>query len=638
MQKSDNIKNQAIEKLNRRPEKALISLLRSQTIDCYAKSLSSDLIDKLESIRDLAMDGTKLAVDAVERKDDGYLITLDQLQSKTLFIADEETQGYHQTLGGGLCNLSKDLGIILNVIGNSNQPSLEFLTWQDAVNEIPGTPVEGKSRTSLIFQNEHCEKLIVCERGPTYDAEKIDVWDQEKTFYGDGFNFIFIGQEPFDSDKFEYIRQLKLLRPNLKVFWLVGGNQLKSLYTEYKSFFAVVDVVSLNLGEAAQFFGFEDLQKKHNNADELRRMYAREISRRTLRFGASYVVITDGAKRASLARQARGGKVEFVYSPLIQENSILVDSQVREDTGCGDSFAASVAAYFLLNPDRFKLKEATNFAHYIAGIIYQRSQPNLAEQDREFVKLAYQKAQQSGAFVGKHENFSRNICQIKPAEIMPRGPRKNVLVLIIGGNPADPSQPGVTGACAALEYLGKQSISGEYPFAPLIKIVPRIVSNPNANGRLSMKFSQADEMTSDAQKGLFCKEMGNFETTIKNGVLKSDLEGHEGVYLLRVTLLEALEILSSEDFIELFGDIKFWHFVTEDIDERLVWHAKKCGVSKEQSQEVIRQQMRDYLIQALGPQYRFSRIRAGQQEEFNREMTNQLILRVNALLSGVFRQ
>jgi hypothetical protein len=102
-------------------------------------------------------------------------------------------------------------------------------------------------------------------------------------------------------------------------------------------------------------------------------------------------------------------------------------------------------------------------------------------------------------------------------------------------------------------------------------------------------------------------------------------------------MLEALEILSSEDFAELFGDIKLWHFPTEDVDERLVWHAKTWGVSREQSRSIIRQSLRDYVVQAQRPQFRFGRVSATTREEFEVEMTDQLILRLDALLAGVFR-
>lgn len=638
MTDTSNNKKKAIEQLNKKSEKVLISLLRSQTFDLYANKVAEDLIEPLEKLRRKTLDNTKLSVDHSQYLDNGYLVTVDRTAKEELFISDQQTGGYHKTLGGGLCNLSKDLEIILGILDphQNRCPPLNFLTWSDAAAEIQGETVEGESRTSIIFQDKDFEKLIVCERGPTYDASKIDPWEKEKAFYKNNGNFIFVGQEPYDSEKFDYIRKCKLVNSNLKVFWLVGGNQLKQLYTDYKDFLAVVDVVSFNLAEAAQFFGFEELRPKHKDADELRRMYAREISRRTLRYGASTVVITDGAKGASLARQARGGKVEFVYSPLIQENIVEVEGNVREDTGCGDSFAASVAAYFLTCPDRFKLKEAANFAHYIAGIIYQRASPHLNRDDVKYVELAYHKAQQSSAFVGRHEMFDRNECQIKKAGVMPRGKRTHVLVLLLGGNPADPGQPHITGAYDAVEKLANRCVTNQYQYAPLIRIVPRLTTNLQAQGKTSIKYMSDSEMDELKQSQQLCYVLGDHGNHMKHGVLKESLIGHDGIYILRVTLLEALEIMASENFAELFGDIKFWHFATEKVDERLVWHAKKNGVSKEQSQEIIRQSLRDYITQDLGPQYRFSRAKATNMEEFNLEMTEQLQLRVNALLSGVF--
>lgn len=627
----------AIEKLNRRPQQALISLLQSQTIDLYAQQPSPALKAQLQGLRQRALDGTKIAVEQITQEADGYRILWDDSSNETLLISDADSGGYQRTLGGGLCNLSRDLTRLLPVFGCTRPlPELQFLTWADAAEHISGQVIMGQSRTSLIFQAPDFPKLIVCEQGPHY-APEVNPWQQEQQFYGDSEQFIFMGQEPLGSAKFEWIRTQKLKHQNLKVFWLVGSNQLRNLYTDYRNIFAVVDVISLNLAEAAQFFGFEPLQAKHKNADELRKMYAREISRRILKYGCSYVVITDGAKGASLARQVRGGKVELVYSPLIQENSLEVDPQVREDTGCGDSFAAAIAAYFLHCPVNFKLQEATQFAHYIAGIIYQRPRPHLAAEDDPFIREAYHKAKQSSTLVGNREVFDRNQCQIQPARMMLRGPRQNVLVLLLGGNPADPNQPDITGVDAALEELAQRCRAKNYDFAPLIRIVPRITTHSQIKNKLTIQSITADTLTQLRQQGAFCKELGQLEGPLAQGILKQDIQAHQGVYLLRVTLLEALEIMASEDFAELFSDVKLWHFATEKVDERLVWHAKKWGVSKAQSQEIIRQELRDYILTELGPQYRFSRVKATNLAEFNQEMTEQLIVRVNALLSGIFR-
>ncbi|CCQ72449.1 carbohydrate kinase family protein [Magnetospira sp. QH-2] len=638
---SAEARNAAVRQLNDRSGRVLISLVRSQTVDLFAENLGGDLRNQLEALRSRSPDGVKVAVDRIERDGDGYLVTLDAAAGETLRIKDTDAGPFARTLGGGLCNLSKDLEVILDVLGEGrdNAPRADYLTWADAGDSFPGTLVDGLSRTSLIFQSKDFEKLIVTQRGPTYDAEAIDLWQQETDFYGSGNDVLFVGQEPQDSRKFDAIMQRKLKDKGLRVFWLVGGNQLKQLYTEYRSFLSIVDVVSLNLSEAAQFFAFEPLGRRHKDATELRIMYAKEISRRILDYGANYVVITDGAKGASLARKARGGQVEFVYSPLIQENSIEVDPAVREDTGCGDSFAASIGAYFLTGGPIFKLNEAANFAHYIAGIIYQRARPHLTDKDRGFVEYALTKARASGAFVGKHETFKRNHCQIRPATIMPRGPRNNVLVLILGGNPADPDQPAITGAGAAVENLARAIAKNEYPLGPLVHVVPRVIAHPSAQGRAGMVSLDPAEMQQRIESGRFCPEIGDLEgrTGILNGVLTEDLSGAEGVYVLRAGFLEAMEILSSEDFADLFADIKIWHFATENIDERLVWHTKRKGVSREQSQEVMRQALRDNMIRAQEPQVRFAWAHATNLDDFEREMTEELIRRLDALLAGVFR-
>jgi len=638
----------AIAEINSAPEQVLISLVRSQTIDLFAGGLSDDLRATLEGLRQRAPDAVKVAVDGVRRTDgdDGYEVILDAARGERLVISDADAGPFTRTLGGGLCNLSKDLEIILDVLGDAAEdgtanarPKIDYLTWADAADSFPGQTVEGASRTSLIFRGEGFDKLILTERGPTYDSDTIDLWNTETDFLGAGDDFVFVGQEPADSDKFDLIWQRKLKDKGLKVFWLVGGNQLKKLYTEYRHFLSIADVVSLNLAEAAQFFGFEPLRRKHKDATELRVMYAREISRRVLEDGANHVIITDGAKGAALARKARGGRVEFVYSPLIQENSIAVDADVREDTGCGDSFAASIAAYYLMAGSGLKLNQAANFAHYIAGIIYQRARPNLMDKDRGFVEYALHKAESSGAFVGKHETFDRDVCQIRPSPIPARGPGRNVLVLVVGGNPADPDYPRITGAGAALANLARKCQDGSYSLSPLIRVVPRQVTQVGDEGRPDMKTVSDTEMTRLIDTGKFCKEIGDLEsdTQMRHGVLKSDLTGFEGVCVLRVSLLEALEILSSEDFAEIFGDIKLWHFPTEDVDERLVWHTKTWGVSRGQSREIIRQALRDYVVAAQRPQFRFGRVRAATREDFENEMTDQLILRLDALLAGVFR-
>ncbi|TAN50453.1 MAG: carbohydrate kinase family protein, partial [Rhodospirillales bacterium] len=475
--------------------------------------------------------------------------------------------------GGGLCNMASDLKVMLAAFGPEIEiPPIEHLSWEDSAGHFGAIPVPGRSRTSLILQDQGFAKLILTERGPSWDRTQVDPFKIERDFYGKRNAFIFIGQEPVDSHKFDLVRKAKLGNPSLKVFWLVGGNQLKQLYTEYRDFLSVVDVVSFNLAEATGFFGFEPLRRHHRDASELRKMVAREISRRALELGAWHVVITDGARGASLARKARGGRVDFVYSPLIHENVVQVDPKVHEDTGCGDSFAASVAAYFLSNPERFKLNEAANFAHYVAGIVFQRSRPHLTGDDLDYVKAALAKARAGGPLVSQRQTFDRTRCQIHPAAMPPRGPARRVLVLLLGGDPADPTQPHVTGAAAALWRLGEMMRTGDYPLAPLVRIVPRISINPAARGKAWLHYVDKTELEGMVAQGLFCKAVGNQEDEPRNGVLLSDLQGSDGVYLLRVGLWEAIEILSSEDFAELFGDIKFWHFATENVDERIAWH------------------------------------------------------------------
>lgn len=631
----------AIAELNAPLERVVISLVRSQTVDLFAKGVSDDLQAELERLRSRSPDGVKVAVDAIRRQGEGYHVVIDAAEQETLTISDAAAGPFTRTLGGGLCNLAKDLEVIRGVVceRDDSQPRIEYLTWEDAKDDFPETTVAGRSRTSLIFKAEGFDKLILTERGPAYDSEEIDLWQVEKDFYGTGnAAFVFVGQEPTDSRKFDYVLERKLKDKGVKVFWLVGGNQLKKLFTEYRRFLSIADVVSLNLTEAAQFFGFEPLKRRHKEATELRIMYAKEISRRILAYGANHVVITDGAKGASLARKARGGMVEFVYSPLIEESTIEVDPLVREDTGCGDSFAASIAAYVLSQGSMLKLNEAANFAHYIAGIIYQRPRPNLTEKDIGFVEYAYTRAQASGAFVGKHETYPRDACQIRPAAIMPRGAASHVLVLVLGGDPSDPEQPMITGAGAAVERLARMCRSGDYALAPLVRIVPRASTNPRARGKASLRAVDEDEMARLVEQGKLCLEVGSCDARFRDGVLTADLEGHEGVYVLRVTLLEALEIVSSEDFAALFGDIKIWHFATENVDERLVWYTKTSGVSSDQSREIVRQSLRDYIIRAQGPQARFARARATNLDDFEREMTEELILTLDALLAGVFRR
>lgn len=629
----------AVATFTRPREKAMVSLLRSQTVDLYAARVPSDIQDTLAALRPRAPDGTKVAVDAIERDGDGYRVTVEK-GSAPLMVTDAAAGGFSRTLGGGLCNLSLDLGVILKALEGEPDtavPPLDFLSWADGADAFPGTAVPGRSRTSLIFRGDGFEKLIVTERGPSFDAPAVEPWAAERAFYGAAPGFIFIGQEPMDSAKFDFILKRKMAHPATKVFWLVGGNQLKQMFTEYRKFLSVVDVVSMNLGEAAAFFCFEPLSHRHRNANELRVMYAKEIGRRTLELGANHVVITDGAKGASIARKARGGRVEFVYSPFIQENIVEVDRNVREDTGCGDSFAASVAAAFLANPDGFKLNEAANFAHYIAGIVYQRARPNLADADIEFVRQARRKARESGAFVGKREVFERTACQIRPALIAPRGPSANVLVLLLGGDPCDPAQPHVTGAAAAVSALAGACRDGTYAQAPLVHVVKRLSMAETARGRADVEWIDAGAFQALSEQGALCQEIGGRDGPSPSGVRRADLTGREGVTLLRVTLLEALEVLSSEDFAGLFGDIKFWHFATEDVDQRLVWYARKTGVSSEQSREIARQALRDYIIAALGPQCSFHSFGAASLDEFERDMTEQLILRVNALLEGLYR-
>ncbi|MBF0168470.1 MAG: carbohydrate kinase family protein [Alphaproteobacteria bacterium] len=628
----------AIRHINRKREVVAISLLWSQTVDLFATRVADELRPQLDRLRRSAPDGVKVPVESILHDEQGWRVTLDGGMGEEILLPDAAVGEIVRTPGGGLANLASDMKVLLAAFGAEfDIPPIEHLSWEDSAAHFGAIPVPGRSRTSLILQEKGFAKLILTEKGPSWERNQIDPFQVERDFYGNRNAFIFIGQEPVDSHKFDLVRKAKLGNPSLKVFWLVGGNQLKQLYTEYRDFLSVVDVVSFNLAEATGFFGFEPLRKHHRDASELRKMVAREISRRTLELGAWHVVITDGAKGASLARKARGGQVDFVYSPLIHENVVQVDSAIREDTGCGDSFAASIAAYFLSGPERFKLNEAANFAHYVAGIVFQRSRPNLNADDLDYVKAALAKARAGGPLVAQRVSYDRTRCQIKPGQMLPRGPAKRVLVLLLGGDPADPTQPHVTGAAAALWRLGEMMRTGDYPLAPLVRIVPRISINPAAKGKAWLHYVDKDELERMVAGKVFCKAVGNQEDEPRNGVRLEDLMGPEGVYLLRVGLWEAIEILSSEDFAEMFGDIKFWHFATENVDERIAWHARQWGVTREQGQEIVRQSLRDYVVEHIGPQVRFSHARATNLEEFYKEMTEQLILRVDELLAGIFR-
>lgn len=637
-QTSASVRQAAIDHINRRRDVVAISLLWSQTTDLFASRVGEALRGDLDRLRRESPDGTKVAVDAIEETPDGWRVVLDSATGQSLVLPGAELGTVIRRPGGGLANVANDLKILLGAFGPHDAiPPIEYLSWQDAAADFGATAVAGRSRTSLILKDQGFDKLILTERGPSWDRATLDPFAVEQAFYAGRNAFVFIGQEPVDSPKFDVVRRAKIGNPSLKVFWLVGGNQLHRLFTECRDFLSVVDVVSLNLAEATNFFGFEPLRRHHRDASELRKMVAKEISRRTLELGAWHVVITDGAKGASLARKARGGRVDFVYSPLIHENVIQVDPAVREDTGCGDSFAAAVAVYFLSDPERFKLNEAANFAHYVAGIVFQRRRPSLTEEDAPFIATALAKAREVGPLTAERQTFDRTRCQIRPEAVQPRGNSRKVLVLLLGGDPADPTQPHVTGAAAALWRLGELMRTGQYPLAPLVRIVPRVSTNPAAHGKAWLSHVGPADMDALVAEGVFAKVLGNREVEPRNGVRRSDLAGFEGVYLLRVTLLEAVELLSSEDFAELYGDIKLWHFATENIDERIAWHARQWGVTREQGQEIVRQSLREYVIEQLGPQVRFSHARATNLEEFYREMTEQLILRLDELLAGVFR-
>jgi len=629
----------AIAHLNQPRDVVLFSLLWSQTTDLFGEHVDTTVRPELERLRTQSPDGVKVAVDRVEQNEAGWLITIDGSAGESLLLPHQTIGKVIRTTGGGLCNLANDLRVMLTAFGTqSTLPALAFLCWQDTADEFPGLAVPGRSRSSLILKDHGFDKLILTERGPHWEESEVDPYEIERKFYAGRNAFIFIGQEPLHSPKFDLVRQAKLSNPALRVFWLVGGNQLKQLYTEYRDFMSVVDVVSFNLTEAAGFFAFEPLKSHHRHASELRKMVAREISRRTLELGAWHVVITDGSKGASLARKARGGRVDFVYSPLILENVVHVDPAVHEDTGCGDSFAAAIAAYFLSAPERFKLNEAANFAHYVAGIVFQRPRPNLTPEDQAYIVTALAKARDNCALGSQRQTFDRSRSQLVPALVQPRGPSRRVLVLLLGGDPADPTQPHVTGAAAALWQLGERIRTGAYLRGPLVRIVPRLSTNPAARGKAWLHHVNVEEMNRLSQEAGFCKAVGSRDSEPRHGVLQEDLKGHEGAYLLRVTLLEAIEILSSEDFADLFGDIKFWHFATENVDQRMAWHTRQWGVSREQSQEIHRQSLREYLVEHIGPQVRFSHARATNLDEFYKEMTEQLILRLDELLAGIFRK
>jgi hypothetical protein len=332
--------------------------------------------------------------------------------------------------------------------------------------------------------------------------------------------------------------------------------------------------------------------------------------------------------------------VEFAYSPLIQENRITTDTDAHEDTGCGDSFAATIAACYLQAPDHFRIKEAANFAHLIAGIVYQRPRPYLNNDDLSFVQHALMKARQSNAFVGHHEMFDRNQRQIKPTGIPPRGPARHVLVLVLGGDPNNLQEMDITGAKAAINYLAQQCTEELYSLAPLVKIVPRYTTWPHSDLQQTLTTISTQEMQNHYQTHSFCNALGTLDSDSEqqNGVLKTDLTGHEGVTILRVSLLETLEILSSEYFAELFGDIKTWHFSATSTPNHFLPDSTSKAQINAHNEHNTRYALRDYLAQSLGPQAHFSTLMNDNMDTFHQDLNHQLILRLDALLAGIFKQ
>lgn len=580
-----------IDVYSEQPQAVLISNVNSITED-IALEPNPELMAMLDRERPRDSKSDKLVVRNIEKLEGGYRITLQD--NRILDIAHQACAHKNTCFGGGLANLGRDLAVIQHILdgnpnANGNAPRelpLKFLTLSATAREFPDAEtIPGSPRISLVFEGPQFPKLLITEGGPHIEPGN-DVGKQEREFIGEDTNVVFIGQEPMSSEKFQRLIELKQKKPNTKIFWLIGSNQIKEGVEKHRDLLSIVDVVSLNLTEATKFLGLPELRPEHDRASEIREKYSREVSRQFAELGVKNIIITDGARGASLARRNPDQTVSFIHAPLKPKRDDE-ESGIVEDTGCGDGFAAGIAAYFLRD-EHFDIQKAADFAHDIAGQIYRKKDSHLTARDGDKIRRAWHEAEFSSRFTEmRMHHFPVGEFQIKvEAARATRAVTRKKLILLLG-TPVSGRVIGTDALLAGMMPGGEHERLAKY-----VHVIPEytdqepkqhhdttVALNLLNQGlppeKRRFQYIDTEEMRERIKKGefhptLLTQPEGKHGGYL--GVLRKDLMRPAGIDLVHVGFLEALEILTRQDIADLYGgNIEVWHFgnTPENLAERL---------------------------------------------------------------------
>jgi hypothetical protein len=329
----------------------------------------------------------------------------------------------------------------------------------------------------------------------------------------------------------------------------------------------------------------------------------------------------------------------MIFSPL-GEDQIDIETGVREDTGCGDSFASAIAAYWMHNPKKFNLQEANRFAHYAAGILYQLPRPHFTGDDLAFIAEAHKKARRAN--VGNDERkfipVYASISAFNETEAQePKNNRARILVLLVDNNVGYPQLPDISGVDLGLGNIFRGETSSQLikTMRPLLRQLIRItpINNPRL-GFEHVKKSDFDRLAKDEANGIHAALLADGGSH-HSGVLRNEFEkSPPGITFLRASIAEAKEVVADQRYREIYNIIKLWQFTHTNIDSLLRDYIVKKLITEEEAEKANNRRPRDAYPNA----HRHILLKATGTQELAKEATNHIAwLSVN-LLQRVYRE